>query len=112
MSTDTNPLLCIMSVVKVMSSSLKTFGKVLDIARPDFIAELFSCEPSSEDIPRKQARLGSNVSLDVQQNTTSVEAANSEKLAFVLFQRLRDSRWEVKDSTLEFVASLLRVNHG
>ena len=48
---------------------------------------------------------------DVQQEMT-VKRVDSEKLALVLSQRLRDSRWEVKDSSLEFVASLLQVNHG
>ena len=48
---------------------------------------------------------------DVQQEMT-VKRVDNEKLALVLSQRLRDSRWEVKDSSLEFVASLLQVNHG
>lgn len=93
----------------MISSSLKTLGKLLNDTREEFITELFSYQ---REIPTKQARLDSSDSWkDVQQEMT-VKRVDSEKLALVLSQRLRDSRWEVKDSSLEFVASLLQVNHG
>ena len=96
----------------MISSSLKTLGKLLNITREEFITELFSYQTLSGEIPTKQARLGSSDPCkDVEQEMT-VKRVDSEKLALVLSQRLRDSRWEVKDSSLEFVASLLQVNHG
>ena len=85
---------------------------MLEVARPELITELFSCEMKSEEVPRKQPRLDHSPSSESVQQKTTVRAANSGKLAFVLYRRLRDSRWEVKDSTLEFVASLLQVNNG
>ena len=112
--THENPTfyLLFLSVVKVISSSLKTLGKLLNVTREKFITELFSYQTLSGEIPTKQARLDSSDSWkDVQQEMT-VKRVDSEKLALVLSQRLRDSRWEVKDSSLEFVASLLQVNHG
>ena len=112
--THENPTfyLLFLSVVKVISSSLKTLGKLLNVTREEFITELFSYQTLSGEIPTKQARLDSSDSWkDVQQEMT-VKRVDSEKLALVLSQRLRDSRWEVKDSSLEFVASLLQVNHG
>ena len=112
--THENPTfyLLFLSVVKVISSSLKTLGKLLNVTREELITELFSYQTLSGEIPTKQARLDSSDSWkDVQQEMT-VKRVDSEKLALVLSQRLRDSRWEVKDSSLEFVASLLQVNHG
>ena len=112
--THENPTfyLLFLSVVKVISSSLKTLGKLLNVTREEFITELFSYQTLSGEIPTKQARLDSSDPWkDVQQEMT-VKRVDSEKLALVLSQRLRDSRWEVKDSSLEFVASLLQVNHG
>ena len=112
--THENPTfyLLFLSVVKVISSSLKTLGKLLNVTREELITELFSYQTLSGEIPTKQARLDGSDSLkDVQQEMT-VKRVDSEKLALVLSQRLRDSRWEVKDSSLEFVASLLQVNHG
>ena len=96
----------------MISSSLKTLGELLNITREEFITGLFSCQTLSGEIPTKQVGLDSSDSWkDVQQEMT-VKRVDSEKLALVLSQRLRDSRWEVKDSSLEFVASLLQVNHG
>ena len=112
--THENPTfyLLFLSVVKVISSSLKTLGKLLNVTREELITELFSYQTLSGEIPTKQARLDGSDSLkDVQQEMT-VKRVDSEKLALVLSQRLRDSRWEVKDSSLEFVASLLQINHG
>ena len=40
-----------------------------------------------------------------------MKRANREKLAFMLYRRLRDSRWEVRDSTLEFVGSLVPLGN-
>lgn len=96
----------------MISSSLKTLGELLNVTREEFITGLFSCQTLSGEIPTKQVGLDSSDSWkDVQQEMT-VKRVDSEKLALVLSQRLRDSRWEVKDSSLEFVASLLQVNHG
>ena len=96
----------------MISSSLKALGKLINVARAEFITELFSHEPLSGEIPPKQVRLDSSDSWkDVQQELT-VRRVDSDMLALVLSQRLRDSRWEVKDSSLEFVPSLLQVNHG
>lgn len=96
----------------MISSSLKTLGELLNVTREEFITGLFSCQTLSGEIPTKQVRLdSSDLWKDVQQEMT-VKRVDSEKLALVLSQRLRDSRWEVKDSSLEFVASLLQVNHG
>ena len=96
----------------MISSSLKTLGKLLNVARPEFITELFSCQTLSGEIPTKQARLDSSDSWKDVQQDMAVKRVDSEKLALVVSQRLCDSRWEVKDSSLEFVASLLQVNHG
>ncbi|XP_074624417.1 integrator complex assembly factor BRAT1-like, partial [Acropora palmata] len=98
-------------ISQVISSSLKALGKLINVARAEFITELFSHEPLSGEIPPKQVRLDSSDSWkDVQQELT-VRRVDSDMLALVLSQRLRDSRWEVKDSSLEFVPSLLQVNH-
>ena len=112
--THENPTfyLLFLSVVKVISSSLKTLGKLLNVTREEFITELFSYQTLSGEIPTKQARLDSSESWKDGQQEMTVKRVDSEKLALVLSQRLRDSRWEVKDSSLEFVASLLQVNHG
>ena len=95
-----------------MSSSLKTLAKVLNAARPEFITELFSGDKGKEDTTRKRVRLDNHASCEDVPQMMSIKAANYEKLAFVLFRRLRDSRWEVRDSTLEFIASLLLINNG
>ena len=112
--THENPTfyLLFLSVVKVISSSLKTLGKLLNVTREEFITELFSYQTLSGEIPTKQARLDSSESWKDGQQEMTVKRVDSEKLALVLSQRLRDSRWEVKDSSLEFVASLLQVNDG
>ena len=112
--THENPTfyLLFLSVVKVISSSLKTLGKLLNVTREEFITELFSYQTLSGEIPTKQARLDSSESWKDGQQEMTVKRVDSEKLALVLSQRLRDSRWEVKDSSLEFVASLLQVTHG
>ena len=112
--THENPTfyLLFLSVVKVISSSLKTLGKLLKVTREEFITELFSYQTLSGEIPTKQARLDSSESWKDGQQEMTVKRVDSEKLALLLSQRLRDSRWEVKDSSLEFVASLLQVNHG
>ena len=96
----------------MISSSLKTLGKLLNVTREELITELFSYQTLSGEIPTKQARLDSSESWKDGQQEMTVKRVDSEKLALVLSQRLRDSRWEVKDSSLEFVASLLQVNHG
>ena len=96
----------------MISSSLKTLGKVLLTARPEFITELFRSDTAREESSRKRARLDHSPSCEGVQQRANVKAAKCEKLAFVLYRRLRDSRWEVRDSTLEFVASLLQVNQG
>ena len=96
----------------MISSSLKTLGKLLNVTREELITELFSYQTLSGEIPTKQARLDGTDSWKDGQQEVTVKRVDSEKLALVLSQRLRDCRWEVKDSSLEFVASLLQVNHG
>ena len=96
----------------MISSSLKTLGKVLRAARPEFITELFSSDTGMEDTTRKRVRLDSDASCEDVPQVMSIKVTNCEKLAFVLFRRLRDSRWEVRDSILEFIASLLLINNG
>lgn len=99
----------------MISTALKTLEKVLDAARPAYITELFSNEMrTSDDGPNeKRVKLDHSPPCqgDVQQNSNS-KTSNCEKLAFMLYRRLRDSRWEVRDSTLEFVAALLQLNQG
>ena len=98
-------------IFKVISSSLKTLGKVLDTARPEFITELFSSGTTTEETSRKRARLDHSPPCE-EEGKQMTAVRTREKLAFVLYRRLRDSRWEVRDSTLEFVGSLLQLNHG
>lgn len=61
----------------------------------------------------KRARRENSPAFGDGEQSSDMKRANREKLAFVLYRRLRDSRWEVRDSTLEFVGSLLQLcNQG
>lgn len=91
---------------------MKTLGKVLESARPEFVTELFCSDAEKADTSRKRVRLDLDTTCKDLQQVTTVRAVNRDKLAFALFRRLRDSRWEVRDSTLEFVSSLLLMNNG
>lgn len=73
------------------------------------MTKLFNSEINTDEASNKRAKLElSPLCEDVEQSSN-----NHEKLAFMLYRRLRDSRWEVRDSTLEFVGSLLElVNQG
>ena len=93
----------------MISLSLKTLGKVLDSARDEFITELFS---RKDENLSKRARLESPAPEVEHLSAVDVKRANRDKLAFLLFRRLRDLRWEVRDSTLEFVESLLRLSNS
>lgn len=105
-------LLCLIensnSVETVISLSLKTLGKVLDSAGDEFVKELFS---RREETSPKRARFDGGTPGQASPPEISVKEANRAKLAFLMFRRLRDSRWEVRDSTLEFVESLMRLNN-
>ncbi|XP_068672973.1 BRCA1-associated ATM activator 1-like isoform X3 [Montipora foliosa] len=105
-------LLCLIensnSVETVISLSLKTLGKVLDSSRDEFVKELFS---RREETSPKRARFDGGTPGQASPPEISVKEANRAKLAFLMFRRLRDSRWEVRDSTLEFVESLMRLNN-
>ena len=93
----------------MISTSLKTLGKVLFATRPEFLTKLFDSEIKTDEASKKRAKLEPGpLCEDAEQSSN-----NCEKLAFMLYRRLWDSRWEVRDSTLEFVASLLElVNQG
>lgn len=82
--------------------------------KPAFLTELFSNENGATDeTANKRAKLEKNSACGDVEQRSDIKRANREKLAFMLYRRLRDSRWEVRDSTLEFVASLLKlVNQG
>ena len=96
-------------LLQVISLSLKTLGKVLDSAGDEFVKELFS---RREETSPKRARFDGGTPGQASPPEISVKEANRAKLAFLMFRRLRDSRWEVRDSTLEFVESLMRLNNG
>jgi len=93
----------------VISLSLKTLDKVLDSAKDEFITELFS---RKDETLSKRARFESPEPEVELVSAVDVKRVNCDKLAFLLFRRLRDSRWEVRDSTLEFVESPLRLNNS
>ena len=93
----------------MISLSLKTLDKVLDSAKDEFITELFS---RKDETLSKRARFESPASEVELVSAVDVKRVNCDKLAFLLFRRLRDSRWEVRDSTLEFVESLLRLKNS
>ena len=93
----------------MISLSLKTLDKVLDSAKDEFITELFS---RKDETLSKRARFESPEPEVELVSAVDVKRVNCDKLAFLLFRRLRDSRWEVRDSTLEFVESLLRLNNS
>ncbi|XP_078347834.1 integrator complex assembly factor BRAT1-like [Oculina patagonica] len=98
------------STATVISTSLKTLGKVLDAARPAFLTELFNSEiKTTDERCKKRAKLENSPPCEDVQQSSTLKVENREKLAFMLYRRLRDSRWEVRDSTLEFVASLLQL---
>lgn len=82
--------------------------------RPAFLTELFSSENGTTDeTANKRAKLEKSSACGDVEQRSDIKRANREKLAFMLYRRLRDSRWEVRDSTLEFVASLLQLfNQG
>ena len=98
----------------MISTALKTLGKILDAARPEFLAKLFNSEiRTADETSEKRAKLESSLPCEDIEQSSNIKAENREKLAFMLYRRLRDSRWEVRDSTLEFVASLLQLlNQG
>ena len=93
----------------MISLSLKTLDKVLGPAKDEFITELFSRKGETLS---KRARFESSAPEVELVSAVDVKRVNCDKLAFLLFRRLRDSRWEVRDSTLEFVESLLRLNNS
>ena len=100
-------IICLLAF-KVISASLKTLGKVFDAAKPTYITNLFTSgvQTDNEEPDEKRAKLGHNL------QNANTKTSNREKLAFMLYRRLRDSRWEVRDSALEFVAGLLQLNQG
>ena len=99
---------------QVISTALKTLGKVLNAARPGFFTELFSSgNGATGETANKRARRESSPVCGDGEQSSDMKRANREKLAFMLYRRLRDSRWEVRDSTLEFVGSLVQLcNQG
>lgn len=99
---------------QVISTALKTLGKVLNAARPGFLTELFSSgNGATGETANKRARRENSPAFGDGEQSSDMKRANREKLAFVLYRRLRDSRWEVRDSTLEFIGSLLQLcNQG
>lgn len=78
------------------------------------MAKLFNSEiTTADETSEKRAKLESSLPCEDIEQSSNIKAENREKLAFMLYRRLRDSRWEVRDSTLEFVASLLQLlNQG
>ena len=91
-----------------------TLGKVLNAARPGVLTELFGNgnEATGETANKRARRENSSACGDGKQSS-DMKRANREKLAFMLYRRLRDSSWEVRDSTLEFVGSLVQLcNQG
>ena len=78
--------------------------------KPGFLSELFSSDNGSTDeTAKKRARLENSPAYGDGEQSSDMKRANREKLAFMLYRRLRDSRWEVRDSTLEFVGSLVQL---
>lgn len=101
-------IICLL-VFKVTSTSLKTLGKVFGAANPIYITKLFN----SSDIQTDSEILGEKrATLDHHLQNSNTKTSNREKLAFMLYRRLRDSSWEVRDSTLEFVADLVQSDQG
>ena len=101
-------IICLL-VFKVTSTSLKTLGKVFGAAKPTYITKLFNnsnIQTDSEILGEKRARLDHHL------QNSNTKTSNREKLAFMLYRRLRDSSWEVRDSTLEFVADLVQLDQG
>ena len=101
-------IICLL-VFKVTSTSLKTLGKVFGAAKPTYITKLFNnsdIQTDSEILGEKRARLDHHL------QNSNTKTSNREKLAFMLYRRLRDSSWEVRDSTLEFVADLVHLDQG
>lgn len=100
-------IVCLLTF-KVMSTSLKTLGKVFDAAKPTYITNLFTSDmqTDNEATDEKRTKLGHNL------QNANTKTSNREKLAFMLYRRLRDSSWEIRDSTLEFVVVLLQLNQG
>ena len=101
-------IICLL-VFKVTSTSLKTLGKVFGAANPIYITKLFNSsdiQTDSEILGEKRARLDHHL------QNSNTKTSNLEKLAFMLYRRLRDSSWEVRDSTLEFVADLVQLDQG
>lgn len=101
-------IICLL-VFKVTSTSLKTLGKVFGAANPIYITKLFNSsdiQTDSEILGEKRARLDHHL------QNSNTKTSNLEKLAFMLYRRLRDSSWEVRDSTLEFVADLVQLDRG
>ena len=98
----------------MISTALKTLGKVLNAARPGFLSELFSSgNGATGETANKRARRENDPACGDDVQSSDMKRANREKLAFTLYRRLRDSRWEVTDSTLEFVGSLVQLcNQG
>ena len=96
----------------MISLVLKTLGTFFKTAQQDFIDELFRSETAKETVC-KQPRLEC-YSKTEEQGTSFVmdKAPKLQKFAFVLCRRLRDPRWEVKDSTLEFIESMVQLKNG
>lgn len=89
---------------------MKTLGKVLYAAKPGFLTDLFSSENGTlDETANKRARLENSLACRDGGRISDMKRANREKLAFILYRRLRDSSWEVRDSTLEFVGSLVAL---
>ena len=96
----------------MISTALKTLGKVLNAMKPGYLTELFSCENGTTgETANKRVRLENSPSCGDGEQSSDIKRANREKLAFMLYRRLRDSRWEVRDSTLEFVGSLVHLSN-
>ena len=96
----------------MISAALKTLGKVLNAMKPGFLTELFRRENrTTDETANKRARLENSAACGDDERSSDMKRANREKLAFLLFRRLRDSGWEVRDSMLEFVGSLVRLSN-
>lgn len=90
---------------------MKTLGKVLYAVKPGFLTDLFSSENGTlDETAKKRARLENSLASRDGERSSDMKRANREKLAFMLYRRLRDSSWEVRDSTLEFVGSLVLLD--
>ena len=91
---------------------MKTLEKVLYAVKPGFLTDLFSSENgTSDETANKRARLENSPACRDGERGSDMKRANREKLAFMLYRRLRDSRWEVRDSTLEFIGSLVQLGN-